>query len=488
MADLEQSAEQLFGQALDLPPEHRSAFLDRACRHELPELRRQVEEMLRETERLGSFMAQPLITPVDQTVTNLSAGSARFAPGQLIANRFAVVRFLARGGMGEVYEAKDHFLQDASIALKIIRPEIAADGASASRFEQEVILARKVVHPNLCPIYEMFHCEQPAPAFLFLTMKLLQGETLNARLEASTKLSSSVSVEICRQLISGVAALHAAGIIHRDLKPNNVMLEPAGEHLNVSIMDFGLARLHEAESTLLGAGMIAGTPGYLAPEMLRGERPTKATDIFALGIVLHQVLTGERPRETERGRTATPLPVLNAVQAPASLVQAVEDFLSAQPERRCDAFARVAPVQAGAPATASFSHPPWRHRKSSWYWTAAGATFVALAVTLVMTPEPVSGPLESTQITSSAEPKQGPLFTDGSRLYFNSRGEPSEMAISGGSIVPMAPQGQWEKVSGLEGVNDPRVLDAFMSLTPDGQPAIMSRTGVAQIYLLRWKP
>jgi eukaryotic-like serine/threonine-protein kinase len=159
-------------------------------------------------------------------------------------------------------------------------------------------------------------------------MRLLQGETLDARLKASAPLGPTEAIEVSRQLLSGVAALHAGGIIHRDLKPNNVMLERNGERLNVSIMDFGLARLHEADSTLLGTGMIAGTPGYMAPELLRGQRPTKATDIYALGVVLHQVLTGGRPIESEMGLSVSPRPALRSVHAPAQLVQAVESFLS----------------------------------------------------------------------------------------------------------------------------------------------------------------
>jgi serine/threonine protein kinase/Tol biopolymer transport system component len=436
MADLEQSAEQLFGEALELQPEQRAAFLDQACR-DAPELRSLVEALLRDNQRVGSFLAAPLfgLEPVPPTAIPPLPG--RFQTAQLIASRFLVVRFIARGGMGEVYEAKDQFLQGASIALKIIRPEIAADAASSSRFEQEVILARKVVHPNLCPIYEIFHCEQPAPPFLFLTMRLLQGETLDARLKAETKLGNSEVLEICSQLLSGVAALHAAGIIHRDLKPNNVMLEREGQRLNVSIMDFGLARLHQAESSVLGTGMIAGTPGYMAPELLRGQRPTKATDIYALGIVLHQVLTGERPLESETGLSVTPAPSLRSVHGPAQLVEAVESFLSLDPERRYRAFEQVRPAQQSATSVATFSRSSPLHRKATWYWAAGVFAAVALGIAMFMTAAPVSGPLDSTQITFSSEPKEGPLFTDGSRLYFESRGVPSEMAVSGGMIAPM---------------------------------------------------
>jgi serine/threonine protein kinase len=147
-----------------------------------------------------------------------------------------------------------------------------------------VILARRVAHPNLCPIYDIFRCEEPAPSFAFLTMKLLHGETLDGCLRKSGNFPSGQALEICRQLLRGVAALHDGGIIHRDLKPNNVMLEHSGERLLVSIMDFGLARPHEFESATGASFHIAGTVGYMAPELLRGQPPSKASDIFALGL------------------------------------------------------------------------------------------------------------------------------------------------------------------------------------------------------------
>jgi serine/threonine protein kinase/Tol biopolymer transport system component len=436
MTDPGQSAEELFGEALELPPEGRSAFLEQACGHD-PELRRLLEQLLLEDARAGSFLAHPAFTP-DGTGTLSAVGPpatpGRFQCGQLIAARFAIVRFIARGGMGEVYEAKDRFLQDAGVALKIIRPEIAADATTSARFEQEVLLARKVVHPNLCPIYEIFRCDQPAPPFLFLTMRLLQGETLYARFEQSKKLETGEAADICRQLLAGVAALHAGGVIHRDLKPNNVMLETGGSGLHVSIMDFGLARPHEAANTLFGSGVIAGTPGYMAPELLRGGRPTKATDLFALGVVLHQVLTGERPLASEGGLSLAPSPSLRSTRAPAGWVQAVEGFLSPDPESRTRAFERVWPAQNGA---ATLTRRSLVSGRGIGYAAVAIALLLAVALVALKTPSPVSGPLESIQITSSAEPKEGPLFSDGSRLYFDSRGTPSEMAVGGGPIVPM---------------------------------------------------
>jgi serine/threonine protein kinase/Tol biopolymer transport system component len=434
MTDPGQSAEELFGEALELPLERRSAFLDQACRN-APEIRRRVEQLLEKDQLAGSFLRNPAFTPYGTaapTAVSTTAGPGRFQAGQLIADRFAIVRFIARGGMGEVYEAKDQFLQDASVALKIIRPEIAADATASARFQQEVVLARKVVHSNLCPIYEIFRCDQPAPPFLFLSMRLLQGQTLYARLQESAKLDPGEAVNICDQLLAGVAALHAGGIIHRDLKPNNVMLETGGSVPHVSIMDFGLARPQDSEHTLFGSGVIAGTPGYMAPEMLRGERPTKATDLFALGIVLHEVLTGERP-VISGGLAVAPSPALRSARAPAKLIRAVERFLSSSPEDRVRAFEQVA----GTTQVPEFSRLPLKNKRMLGYAAAAIVAVMLLVFAVKAARSPGPAPLDSTQLTFSTEPKDGPLFTDGARIYLTSRGVPSEMAASGGPLVPL---------------------------------------------------
>ncbi len=356
MAHDSQFVEQVFGDALDLPPAQRSAYLAQACR-DAPHVRRLVEELLAEDERAGSFLEHPPLQPDDDSsaksrtqatqasrptqTTAPRANLPRFQPSERIAGRFVVVRFLARGGMGEVYEVEDSLLQGAHVALKTILPEVAADESGLHRFEQEVLLARKLTHPNLCPIYEIFRCEEPAPSFLFLTMKLLHGETLQARLRRNERIPPDDAARICHQLTAGLGAIHAAGIVHRDIKPNNVMLERSGDKLCVSIMDFGLARLHESEATVLQAGTVAGTPGYLAPELLDGQRPTQATDLFALGVVFHQLLTGERPLDGRRGRGVTPRPSLDKCGMTPELIGAVKDLLADDPDQRCRAFAQL---------------------------------------------------------------------------------------------------------------------------------------------------
>jgi eukaryotic-like serine/threonine-protein kinase len=461
MAEQEQSAEKLFGAALALPPESRAAFLDRACR-DAPDLRRLVEELLLDHERLGSFLAKPAFGQANETPssehTAFPDSSQRFQPGEVISGRFLVVRFIARGGMGEVYEAKDHFLQDDRVALKLIRPEIAADTSNLRRFEREVILARKVVHPNLCPIYEIFRCHDPAPPFLFLTMKLLQGPTLEAWLRiARNQPINPEAVEIARQLISGVSALHAAGIIHRDLKPNNIMLERAGDRLNVSIMDFGLARLHQAETTTMSVGMIAGTPGYMAPELFRGEPPSEATDIFALGVVLHQVFTGERPVSSKTGVLAA-APALRSGPAAESMTRAVESLVSPDSEVRRRAFAGLAQTNAG-------SGPPTHQHLRRWAFrlgaagVCAAAGLIALAFYFFRHDHPAV--VKYTQLTDFTDSATAPALSPDGRMIAFIRG--STNFLSADQIyVKMLPNGEARQLT------EDHKVKYGLAFSPDG--------------------
>src|SRR5258708_2024218 len=197
--------------------------------------------------------------------------------------------------MGEVYEAEHSFLRGRHVALKTILPNVASNPDLQKSFEGEVLLAREVAHSNLCPIYDIFHCEDPPPGYLFLTMKLLPGQTLGARLKKPPPMSTEKGLAVLRQTSLGLAAIHAAAIVHRDIKPNNIMVDGDGANLRLWITDFGLARAHETESTLSSVGTVAGTPGYIAPELYLGHPPSQASDLFALGVVLHEVFTGKKP-------------------------------------------------------------------------------------------------------------------------------------------------------------------------------------------------
>jgi eukaryotic-like serine/threonine-protein kinase len=344
--------ELVFEAALALEPGERQSFLDHACADDA-ELKRTVEELLAEDALAGSLLEQPPFCLFGQagppragvTTDSLDHGeipaprAGRLKPGQMLIDRFAIVRFIAKGGMGEVYEAEDGFLQGARVALKTILPQIAEEPALQQRFEREVLLARGVNHPNLCPIYDIFHCEQPPPNFLFLTMKLLPGETLATRLRSTTPISVAEGVAILKQMSAGLAAIHAAGIIHRDIKPNNIMLDGTGSDVRLCITDFGLA--FESERSFSGKGLVAGTPDYMAPELFRGQPPSRASDLFAFGIVLHQVFTGQKPTMAADGSSVIVSPRLNALGLPSFCAQLIVGCLDRDPERRCQAFERA---------------------------------------------------------------------------------------------------------------------------------------------------
>ncbi len=349
-----QLVEQLFEAALALDPGERGAFLDRACGHDA-ELRHTVEELLAEDANVGNFLEHPPFEFLDQDETcahlmttgpidlnhDLAPPKGRLAPNQILIDRFVIVRFIAKGGMGEVYEAADCLLQGAKVAVKTILPQIAHDPDLLRRFESEVLLARRVNHSNLCPIYDLFHCHQPPPSFLFLTMKLLTGETLAARLRRAPPIPIREGLAILKQMAAGLAAIHAAGIIHGDIKPNNIVLEGAGLDVRLSITDFGLARAYTGETSLSGNPLAGGTPDYMAPEIHGGLPPSQASDLFALGVVLHQVFTGERPFQTRDQSSIVVSPRLNPSRIPSFCVNLITECLDRDPQRRSQAFVRA---------------------------------------------------------------------------------------------------------------------------------------------------
>ncbi len=232
--------------------------------------------------------------------------------GQVLAGRFRIIRLLGRGGMGYVYEAKDLDL-GMRVALKTIRPEIACRPRSLARFKREIQLARRVTHPNVCRIFDLGrHCpgpEAPVPTdvITFLTMELLEGETLAARLRRKGRIAKNEALPLVLQMAEALAAAHDIGVVHRDFKPSNVMLVPSkSAELGVRavVTDFGLARgvaaIDQASDDNLdpsanAPGRVVGTPAYMAPEQWIGAEVTTATDIFALGLVMYEIATGSRP-------------------------------------------------------------------------------------------------------------------------------------------------------------------------------------------------
>ncbi|RPH58329.1 MAG: response regulator [Acidobacteria bacterium] len=246
-----------------------------------------------------------------RAVERRTSPGAVFRTGDVVAFRFRIVRYLAKGGMGELYEAEDLELRER-VALKTILSTIADNERSILQFKREVHLARQVTHPNVCRIYDVFRHRPAAAAsadeqtdeVVFLAMELLHGETLADKLRRDGRFSTLEILPIVRQMAAGLSAAHRVGVVHRDFKSHNVMLVKAPtpeQELRVVVTDFGLARRSaHNESTgvtfsLSDADEISGTPAYMAPEQVEGGPVTPATDVYALGVVLYELVTGVCP-------------------------------------------------------------------------------------------------------------------------------------------------------------------------------------------------
>ena len=287
----------VFDAAQSKPPPERSEIL-RALTKDDPELEVAVRGLLAADETAGSFLQSPaadLHRPVlnDEPLPSLRAGD-------VISKRFEVLRFLNRGGMGEVYEAWDSELKER-IALKTIRPCIAKHSSIIERFKREVKQARGISHSNVCRVYDLVcHEKSSGEQIWFLTMELLQGHTLLEHLRQHGPMKPSAALKLTEQIVAGLGAAHDLGIVHRDFKSANVMLVETGpEQIRAVITDFGLALNISAPSEGPAEPGGQGTPAYMAPEQRRNGQVGVAADQYALGIVLCEMLTGLRPKRLD---------------------------------------------------------------------------------------------------------------------------------------------------------------------------------------------
>ena len=273
-------------------------------------------------------------------------GDARFAPGRIFGSRYRIVSLLGRGGMGEVYRAEDLKLGQP-VALKLMAFQSQRRHDDFQRFAAEVRLARQIAHPNICRVYDLGEAE----GWHYLSMEYVDGETLASLVRRIGALPADKVLDFARQLFAGAAAAHDCGVVHRDLKPSNVMVDGRGR---IRIMDFGLA---------ISADDLprdrAGTPAYMAPEQLTGDRVTERTDLYALGLILYELYAGralfagqtfyQRLHPVRRGQLEAVLPNVDARVAP--LVSAcLEEDPAARPT---SAAAVAAMLPGGDPLTAA---------------------------------------------------------------------------------------------------------------------------------------
>jgi tetratricopeptide (TPR) repeat protein/predicted Ser/Thr protein kinase len=207
-------------------------------------------------------------------------------PGDILAERYEILKLLGEGGMGAVYRAHDRELE-RTVALKVIRPELARNAQVLQRFKQELILARQVTHRNIIRIFDL----GTAAGTRFITMEYIEGEDLSSVLAKRGKLPAAEAAGIVAQVARGLEAAHAEGVVHRDLKPQNIMIDPQGK---VSVMDFGIARSMDA-SNMTRTGALLGTPTYMSPEQAQGQKVDARSDLYTLGIIFYELLTGAPP-------------------------------------------------------------------------------------------------------------------------------------------------------------------------------------------------
>jgi serine/threonine-protein kinase len=255
--------------------------------------------------------------------------------GKTLAGRYDVLELLGAGGMGAVYSAHDREL-DEVVALKVIHTDLADRPEIVERFRREVKLARRVTHANIARTFEL----GSADGVMFCTMELVDGESLRERLVRERKLGVAEAIAIAIAVCEGLAAAHAAGIVHRDIKPDNVLLRTDGR---IVLADFGIAAL------TTGDGDLSGTPAYMAPEQARGEPATPATDVYAVGVVLYEMVTGTR---AFRGDLDSILEAKETVEhlvpqdAPPELARVIAHATEREAARRIASAAELARVLA----------------------------------------------------------------------------------------------------------------------------------------------
>jgi eukaryotic-like serine/threonine-protein kinase len=262
------------------------------------------------------------------------AGSfGTFQPGVVLAGRYEILLLLGQGGMGAVYKARDREL-DRLVALKVVRPDLAANPGILRRFKQELILARQVTHKNVIRIFDLGEAEGTK----FITMEYIEGLDLKALVSQKKRLAPDEAVAIIKQVCQALDAAHSGGVIHRDLKPQNIMVDTQGK---VSVMDFGIARSVEA-SGFTQTGALVGTPDYMSPEQAKGENLDSRSDLFTLGIIFYELLTGRAPFEAKttvatllKRTSERPVPPIELDRTlPRPLSDVVVRCLEIDPQRR----------------------------------------------------------------------------------------------------------------------------------------------------------
>jgi eukaryotic-like serine/threonine-protein kinase len=335
-----QKVKELFHAAIEREPLTRPGFLMQACSGD-EALRREVESLVAAHEKPGSFVDVPAYELAADLLRDDRAGPR---VGQQISH-YEVLGKLGAGGMGEVHLALDTRL-NRKVAIKLLPAEFTSNAERVTRFEQEARAASALNHPNIMTVYEIGEVEQRR----YIVTEYIEGETLRQRIAGAPqrRIRLSEALEMAAQVAGALQAAHEAGITHRDIKPENVMVR---QHGLVKVLDFGLAKpnstpadsqLSEMDKLSTRDGVVMGTVSYMSPEQARGEKVDHRTDIFALGVMVYEMLSGQRPFD---GATASdivaavltkdPEPLGRVAPAvPAGVQRVVTRCLEKQPGKR----------------------------------------------------------------------------------------------------------------------------------------------------------
>ncbi len=322
---------EIFDEVLSLEPAERDPYVRRVCGEDA-ELRDEVMRLIADAAEQSTEVAAP-------------PQPRRLGPGGTLSGRYRIERVIGRGGMGEVYAAVDSELGDRVAIKTVVQDKV--DEQSFERLRRELRLTRRLTHPNICRVFDIGRDVTEDGSVLFFTMELLAGETIHERIRRKGRMAEAEALEVLRQVGAALEAAHGAGVVHRDLKPANVMLVGGeGQAQRAVVMDFGIARSMEggggADPYATMTGNLIGTPAYMAPEQLEGKPATPATDMYALGLILYETLTGRKAFPSgntlaaalERLRVAPGRPSTHVPDMSAGWERAILHCLEREPEKR----------------------------------------------------------------------------------------------------------------------------------------------------------
>ena len=284
----------------------------------------------------------------------IEAPKEELTTGSTFVGRYQIIEELGKGGMGKVYKANDTDIKE-KVAIKLIKPEISTDKKTIERFQNELKFARKIRHKNVCQMYDL----NKAEGSYYITMEYVEGENLKNMIRMSGQLGMATAISVAKQVCEGLTEAHKLGVIHRDLKPSNIMIDREG---SVRIMDFGIARSLSTKG-ITGAGIMIGTPDYMSPEQVEGKEVDQRSDIYSLGIMLYEMVTGRVPFEGDtpftigmkhKGEIPQEPKELNA-QIPEDLSRVIMKCLEKDKEKRYQSAGEVrselGSIEKGIPTT-----------------------------------------------------------------------------------------------------------------------------------------